>query len=132
MSGSGLETEDEMIERICLENGFSLKRQDDGTMALNPYVFAAARALLAAGAEREKSSTRTPSRFQLRDRVSVEGENAVVTEVSFALMDFNDGWGEGGKISYVVRFDKTGRSLKVLSNYVEPPVEERPRLSVVK
>lgn len=129
---SELETEEQMIERICIENGFTLKRQDDGTMALNPYVFAAARALMAAGAEAAKSSTRTPSRFQLRDAVSVEGENAIVTEVSFALMDFNDGWGEGGKISYTVRFNKTQRSLKVLSNYVDPPVPERPVLSVVK
>lgn len=38
----------EMIEQIALANGFKLKRQPDGSMALNPYVFEFARALLVA------------------------------------------------------------------------------------
>ncbi len=36
------------IESIALDNGFKLKRQPDGSMALNPYVFEFARKLLAA------------------------------------------------------------------------------------
>lgn len=36
----------DMIERIALANGFKLKEQPDGSMALNPYVFEFARALL--------------------------------------------------------------------------------------
>ena len=38
----------EDIERIALTNGFKLKEQADGSMALNPYVFDFARALLSA------------------------------------------------------------------------------------
>lgn len=34
------------IERIALECGFKLKKQPDGSMALNPYVFEFARILL--------------------------------------------------------------------------------------
>jgi hypothetical protein len=37
----------EMIEQIALANGFKLKKQPDGSMALNPYVYDFARALLA-------------------------------------------------------------------------------------
>jgi hypothetical protein len=37
----------ETIERIALDNGFVLKEQPDGSMALNPYVYDFARALLA-------------------------------------------------------------------------------------
>lgn len=37
----------ETIEQIALANGFKLKEQPDGSMALNPYVFEFARALLA-------------------------------------------------------------------------------------
>lgn len=36
----------EQIEHIALANGFKLKQQPDGSMALNPYVFEFARALL--------------------------------------------------------------------------------------
>lgn len=38
------------IEAIALANGFKLKEQYGGTMALRPYVFEFARALLAAAA----------------------------------------------------------------------------------
>jgi hypothetical protein len=36
----------DQIQEIALANGFKLKPQPDGTMALNPYVFDFARALL--------------------------------------------------------------------------------------
>lgn len=36
----------EEIEKIALASGFKLKRQDDGSMALNPYVYTFAQALL--------------------------------------------------------------------------------------
>jgi len=39
---------DAEIERIALSNGFKLKEQSDGTMALNSYVFDFARAVIAA------------------------------------------------------------------------------------
>lgn len=39
---------DERIKAICLAHGYKEKRQEDGSMDLNPYVYAAARALLAA------------------------------------------------------------------------------------
>jgi hypothetical protein len=38
----------ERITELALANGFKLKEQPDGAMALNPYVFDFARALLAA------------------------------------------------------------------------------------
>lgn len=38
----------ELIEQIALANGFKLKKQPDGSMALNPYVFEFANALLLA------------------------------------------------------------------------------------
>lgn len=38
---------DPQIARIALANGFTLKQQPDGKMALNPYVFDFARALMA-------------------------------------------------------------------------------------
>ena len=38
---------DAEIERIALANGFKVKEQPNGTMALNPYVYAFARALIA-------------------------------------------------------------------------------------
>lgn len=42
---------DAQIEAVALVNGFKLKAQPDGTMALNPYVFATYRALLAAASK---------------------------------------------------------------------------------
>lgn len=45
-SSKSPEAFDEFVERVMLANGFSKKRQPDGTMALNPYVFEAARALI--------------------------------------------------------------------------------------
>lgn len=39
---------DSQIEQIALANGFALKTQADGAMALNPYVFNFARALIEA------------------------------------------------------------------------------------
>lgn len=42
----------EEIQEIALANGFSLKKQPDGSMALNPYVFEFARALVAAQNEK--------------------------------------------------------------------------------
>lgn len=47
---------DEDIERIALASGFELKNQPDGSMALHPYVFAFARALLAAAPSPEEES----------------------------------------------------------------------------
>lgn len=42
---------DEEIEQIALANGFKRKRQPDGSMALNPYVFDFARALIASASQ---------------------------------------------------------------------------------
>lgn len=42
-----LETEHALIEKMALENGFKLKQQPNGKMALNPYVFDFAEKLLA-------------------------------------------------------------------------------------
>lgn len=36
---------DDQITQVALANGFKLKQQPDGTMALNPYVFEFARAI---------------------------------------------------------------------------------------
>lgn len=36
----------EQIKQLALQNGFKLKKQSDGTMDLNPYVYDFARALL--------------------------------------------------------------------------------------
>lgn len=44
----------EDIEKLALANGFKLKEQPNGEMALNPYVFDFARALIAKAANREK------------------------------------------------------------------------------
>lgn len=41
----------DQIEAIALANGFKLKEQPDGSLALNPYVYDFARALLAANAQ---------------------------------------------------------------------------------
>ena len=41
-----LEKEHTLIEKIALENGFKLKQQPNGKMALNPYVFDFAEKLL--------------------------------------------------------------------------------------
>ena len=41
-----LEEENALIEKIALENGFKLKQQPNGRMALNPYVFDFAEKLL--------------------------------------------------------------------------------------
>ena len=45
------------IEKLALANGFKLKEQPNGEMALNPYVFDFARALIAKAANREKVAT---------------------------------------------------------------------------
>lgn len=38
--------DNDRITQIALDNGFKLKEQPDGSMALNPYVFDFARALI--------------------------------------------------------------------------------------
>jgi hypothetical protein len=45
---NGVSLDNPHIQDILLENGFTLKKQPDGSMALNPYVFSAIRAVLAA------------------------------------------------------------------------------------
>lgn len=67
-----------------------------------------------------------PSRFQLREEVRVYGQRGTVKGVTFALMDFDDDWGEGGKVLYDV-LTKQGLHRSVLSNDVEPG----PKLRVV-
>lgn len=46
---------DEQIEAIALANGFKLKEQPDGSMALNPYVFEFARAMYSKGRQAYKA-----------------------------------------------------------------------------
>lgn len=60
-----------------------------------------------------------PSRFQLDDTVSAAGRRARVVGVSFALVDFHDGCGEGGKIYYMVEYPD-GRREELMSNDVNP------------
>jgi len=62
-----------------------------------------------------------PSRFQLRDQVRVQNKLCHVVGVTFALVDFHDGWGEGGKIYYTVEFPD-GKRTEVMSNDVSQPL----------
>jgi len=68
-----------------------------------------------------------PSRFQLRDEVRLYGQRGTIKAVTFALMEFDDDWGEGGKVLYDV-LTKQGLHVRVLSNDVEPA----PGLKVVR
>ncbi len=47
------------IKRIALDNGFKLKKQEDGTMDLNPYVYDFARALVRDGGHITKEDIET-------------------------------------------------------------------------
>lgn len=111
------ENSEQMIERIFLLNGFVKKPQEDGTYSLHPYVFKAAHALIEEVRAMESMKNTLPSRFQLLDWVTAsDGKRYQICGVSFVMMDFNDGLGEGGKIVYQIR-DESGNTMDILSNY---------------
>jgi len=120
------ETAEQMIERIFLAHGFTKKPQEDGTEALNDYVFKAAHALIEEALNAEAMKNLLPSRFQLNDWITAsDGKRYQICGVSFVLMDFNDGWGEGGKIIYQLR-DQQGNTMDILSNFAEEKASAPP------
>lgn len=62
-----------------------------------------------------------PSRFQLGDKVNTTGKRGRVVGVTFAYVDFQDGFGEGGKIYYTVEFSDGSRK-EFMSNDVNPTI----------
>ena len=66
----------EEIQKIALANGFKLKAQPDGSMALNPYVFEFARALVAAQAEKCNAELKKAS-----DTLRVYHEETILLKV---------------------------------------------------
>jgi hypothetical protein len=54
----------DQIQQIALANGFKLKEQPDGSMALNPYVFDFARALLATHQPENERLRKDAERYQ--------------------------------------------------------------------
>ena len=62
------------IEHLALENGFKLKEQPDGAMALNPYVFDFAQAIAQKAAEAEREACAEIARNEWRTRKNLHDQ----------------------------------------------------------
>ncbi|HFF3031967.1 TPA: hypothetical protein ACGCGJ_000437 [Stenotrophomonas maltophilia] len=65
------------------------------------------------------SGRKLPSRFQLGDSVIADRRKGRVVGVTFALVDFHDGLGEGAKLYYTVE-QRGGSRIELTSDSVSP------------
>ena len=73
------------IEHLALENGFKLKEQPDGAMALNPYVFDFAQAVAQKAVEAEREACAE----------QMEKQHAWITNIAASKLIRNRGIGGG-------------------------------------
>lgn len=120
---------DDQITNIALAHGFNLKEQPDGSMALNPYVYQFARALLKANRHSELEREHfgdAPVNDAVEVWASIDPKGKIIADSDFTNEDDTWcvalGWPDDGEIKRVKRQGHRVCRVKI----VVPPKESKP------